>query len=549
MYDGRRSAAGEIAPEAGTLTHMRLQAPHCPSCGAPLDVPPGAERVTCGYCASALVVHEERVSTRRPPPPRSAADDEETPYPEPDATLWTRESPRFELSVIEQKIPDTVPELFSGVELGDERFAFVSLRVVDREGRPVVHALDGAFAALKASLESDGDPGLAANLALEALCEKGFEHRLECGVVLFEPRHMRVVPYTAGLGDGLLWASSEEGRCITAGTHHPPLERKMLRETADHFSNARDLQLAAGDLVLVPSAGFVGRGARGYSNGMRALLDVANEHLGEAPLRVVTLAKNGFWTEFQRQRRSVVAPVGDVRVAAVRAIPPPLAAALPGELAAHTVRTRRFELSALAAPGDALKLYPLKKERHVLVWLSPAAGPLPDSALDVAARAVLALLDGETGDNENPRQAGRDALAALGLGEDAVKLAVVQLFDEYERVKYFRHGWKQPVALGPRGFRGDSMQQFDEGGEATVHEGARLFFPGGLRFDGQHAQAAQLAAVWPGGKASRLYAALAAHWKTKRTEPALKALALAARSDQPDAALAGLALVTGVPAP
>lgn len=528
---------------------MRLQAPHCPSCGAPIDVPSGVDRVTCGYCNSALVVHAERVSTHRPPPPRSQADDEETPYPEPDATLWTKESPRFELSVIEQRIPDTVPELFSGVELGDERFAFVSLRVVDRDGRPVAHPVDTAFAALKASLENDGDPGLAANLALEALCAKAFEHRLECGVVLFEPRHMRVLPYAAGLGDGLLWASGEEGRCVTVGGHSSALERKMLRETADHFSNGREVQLAAGDLVLVPSAGFMGRGARGYSNGLRALLDVANEHLGEAPLRVVTLAKNAFWAEFQKQRRSVVAPVGDVRLAAVRAIPPPLSTALPGGATPHTFRTRRFEVAALAGARDALKLYPLKQDRHVLVWLSPEGGALPDGALDVAARAVLALLDGDTGDNENPRRAGREALAALGVGPDAVRLAVVQLFDEYERVKYFRHGWKQPVALGPRGFRGDSMQQFDEGGEATVHEGARLFFPGALAYEGQHAQAAQLATVWPGGKASRLYEALGAHWKTKKSGPALNALALAAVSDQPGAPVVGLCVVTGVPPP
>jgi hypothetical protein len=496
------------------------------------------------------VVHEERVSTRRPAPERSQADDEETPYPEPDATLWSRESPRFELSVIEQRIPDTVPELFSGVELGEDRFAFVSLRVVDREGRPVVHALDAAFAALKTSLENDGDPGLAANLALDTLCAKAFEHRLECGVVLFEPKHMRVVPYAAGLGDGLLWVSSEEGRCITIGGHQQALERKMLRETSDHFSNGREVQLAAGDLVLVPSAGFMGRGARGYSNGMRALLEVGNEHLGEAPLRVVTLAKNAFWTEFQKQRRSVVAPVGDVRVAAVRAIPPPLATQLPQGLKSHMFRSRRFEVAALASPGDALKLYPLKKDRHVLVWLSAAAGgAVAESTLDVAARAVLAVLDGETGDNDNPRQAGRDALEALGGSPEAVRLAVIQLFDEYERVKYFRHGWKQPVALGPRGFRGDSMQQFDEGGEATVNEGARLFFPGALKYEGQQAQATQLATVWPGGKASRLYDALGAHWKTKKSEPALKQLALAAVSDQPGATLQGLALVTGVPAP
>jgi hypothetical protein len=93
------------------------------------------------------------------------------------------------------------------------------------------------------------------------------------------------------------------------------------------------------------------------------------------------------------------------------------------------------------------------------------------------------------------------------------------------------------------------MQQFDEGGEATVHEGARLFFPGALPYDGQRAQAAQLATVWPGGKASRLYGALGAHWKTKKSAPALEALALAAVSDQPGAPVVGLAVVTGAPTP
>ena len=57
-----------------------------------------------------------------------------------------------------------------------------------------------------------------------------------------------------------------------------------------------------------------------------------------------------------------------------------------------------------------------------------------------------------------------------------------------------------------------------EGGEATVHEGSRLFFPGGLVYEGQHGEAQAFAAVWRGGKASRLYAALGAHWKTKKTE-------------------------------
>lgn len=528
---------------------MQIQAPHCPSCGAPIEIPEGAARATCAYCATSLVIEQERVSTRKPKPEaRPLEEDDEAPYPEPDATLWAKVFPRFELSVIEQRIPHAVPELFAGIELADERFAFISLRVVDKDGRPLAHPLEPAFEALRESLEADGDPGLSANLALEKLCEKPFDHRLECAVVLFEPRHMRVTTYASGLASGLLWASGEEGRSISIDGHRAALERKMLREASDHFSNAAPILLAAGDLIIVPSAGYMGRGSRGYSEGPRALGDVANAHLGEEPLRVVTLAKNAFWAEFQKQRRSVNAPVGDVRVAAVRAISPPQTKALPKEVAARSFRSRRFELSALAHPGDATELVQLHTDRQVLVWLSAVSGALPEGSIQKAVGAIKEVLDGQTGDNDNPRKAGRDALAALELPPDSVRLCVVQFLDAFERVKYFRHGWKQPIGLGPRGLRGDGMQQFDEGGEATVHEGSRLFFPGALTYEGQHHEAQSLASVWRGGKASRLYAAMTAHWKTKKTERALSQLALAALSDEEGAQVGGLALVTGVPA-
>ena len=529
---------------------MRIQAPHCPSCGAPLDVPAGATRVTCGYCSATLVIEEEKVSTRRQRlEPRPSHEDDEAPYPEPDATLWAKVYPRFELSIIEQKIPQAMPELFAGLELGEERFAFVSMRVTDKDGKPLAYELEPAFSALRASLEDDGDPGLSANLALETLCQKPFDHKLECAVVLFEPRHMRVVSYAAGVSSGLMWASGEEGRTIHIDGHRSALERKMLRESADHFSNARPIHLAARDLVLIPSAGFMGRGARGSSEGPRVLNEVANAQLGEEPLRVVTLAKNAFWVEFQKHRRSVTAPVGDIRLAAIRAISPPLVEGLPPGLTPRTLRSRRFEVCLLARQADAVELLPLHSDRQVVLWLSPVSGGLPEGALERVKAAVLEVLDGDTGDNENPRRAGREALAALGLAEDAVRMALVQLFDQYERVKYWRHGWKQPLALGPRGVRSDGMQQFDDGGEATVHEGSRLFFPGELEYEGQHADAQHFATVWRGGKASRLYEALCSHWKTRKTERALQHLAQAARSDEPRATGGGLLLVTGVAPP
>jgi hypothetical protein len=541
------TARGDVGLKRIYSRRMRLQAPHCPSCGAPVEVPVSVPRVACQYCAATLVVEGAQISAHRAPPTTAPEPDEAPLFPEPDATLWTREAQRFELSCVEQKILEAVPEIFSGVELADDRFALVSMRAVDKTGAPVRVALEPAFAALQASLESDGDPGLSANLALAALCKRPFEHWLECTILLFEPRHMRVTPYAAG-AEGATWASGEEGRCIALGGHRQALERKALREASDHFHNGQSVLLAANDLVVLPSPGFVGKGGKGYGNGLHELYEVANAHLGEEPLRIVTLGKNAFWEDFQRNRETRPRPVGDVRVAAVRAILPPLATHLPGGLEIQELRSRRFELALLTSPGDAVRLLPLHADRKVAVWLSPAQGALPQGALDAACSAVLAVLDRKDhGDNDNPRQAGRDAYARLGgLGPEQVRMVVIQLFDEFERVKYFRAGFKQPLSLGNRGVKADGMQQFDEGGEATVHEGHRLFFPGRLEYEGQPSMAPQLAEAWTGGKASRLYEALFDHWKTKRSAAALATLAKAALSDKPGAQVAGMALVSGV---
>jgi hypothetical protein len=120
----------------------------------------------------------------------------------------------------------------------------------------------------------------------------------------------------------------------------------------------------------------------------------------------------------------------------------------------------------------------------------------------------------------------------LGPVGQGLRMALIQLFDTHSRVKYFRSGWKQPVSLGPRGVRdADGIQQFDEGGEATVRDGGRLLFPGALSYEGQTGSIQALAEAWQGGKASRLYEAIADHWKTKKVDRALLKLALAAASD------------------
>jgi len=536
---------------------MRIQALHCPSCGAPLGAVPEEPQTTCGYCHAVLRVDHERVSTSRATDAFAAPkkqDDEVEPYAEPEVTLSTWVAPRFELSFLEQPIPGAPHEVFAGFELADQKFAVCYLRVIDDEGRGVRAGkveLGPAFEVLKASLEADADPGLAANLALEKLCEKPFTHKLECAIALFEPRHMRVTLYNAGCRDAVSWASSEEGRAVTPGSAHDALERKFLRETRDHFKNLPPVHLAAHDLVVAASAGFCGRGAGGYANGVRVLQDTLNAQLGEEPLRVVTLAKNGFWEDFQehRKRKHNDAPAGHVKLAAVRAVLPPLVTALPPGFELESLRSRRFELSLLTRANDAVRLVPLHDDRQVLVWLSPVEGALPPKAFDLACEAIVSLLDRpDLGDNENPRRAGREAYDAIGLRADQARMAVIQLFDAHERVKYYRAGWKQPVGLGPRGVRdGGAGQQFDEGGEATVNGGARLFFPGGLTYEGQHGSVEGFATVWSGGKASRLYEAFTQHWKTKKTQAALEKLARAAVSDLPGADLSGLALVTGLP--
>lgn len=516
---------------------MMLQAPHCPSCGAPVEVPVGASRVTCGYCQTSLVVGSQAISTIGAVPRAAQPKAKAPPFPEPDATLRNWQVGRFEISLVEQPIPGSVPEVFAGFEAGEGRFAFVSMRLVDADGVVLRGALDAAFGALRTSLEHDADPGLAANLALESLCAATFAGRLEVAIALFEPARMRVTPYSAGAREPIAWASSEAGRCTILSGHSSPLERKSLKERGSQFENGQPIHLAASDLVLFPSPGFLGRGGKGSGNGLRLMLDTANEHLGEAPLRIVTLAKNAFWEDFQANTWSRPVPVGDVRLVAVRAVLPVLRTdALPGSII--TLRSKRYEVALLTFEGERFALLPLHDERQAVVWTRG----LSEAQFQTYCGHVMAVLDRkEHGDNENPRRAGREAQAAVA----ATSALVAHLSDRHGRIKWWRHQWHQPIQLGPRGVKADGHQAFDEGGEATVSEGHRLLFPGSLPVDGQPQHADALAEGWPGGKASRLYDSLTTHWKTKRSAVALEHLARAAGSDV-STGLEGLALFTGL---
>lgn len=517
---------------------MILRALYCPSCGARLEAEPGARKLTCTYCEGSLLVEPEEVRHVARPP---ATHKPEDPYAPPDSRLFQHRTDRFELSVLEQLIPEAGREVFAPVPLDEGRFAIYYLRLTDEKGRSLPRDPRPAAERLAASLAEDSDPGLAAYTALEFLAEDGYCDGLETAIALFEPDRSRVLIYNAGCGDCVWWVSHEEGRCVTSHTPHRTLERRMLRESRDYFSNASPVYLAAGDLVVLLSAGFAGRGGGPYSSGLGRFTDTLNRHIGEDPLRVVTLAKNSYW-ESRSPADRANPPSGHIRVAAVRALPPPLAEAPPG--AATLYRGRSFETALWLAPGDVVLELPLHADRRALLWLSGHS--LDAEAVELARKAVVDVLDRPNhGDNENPREAGRRALEHLPEG---TKLALIQLFEEYRRVKYFRHGWKQAIGLGPRGVHdSDGMQQFDEGGEATVREGSRLFFPGALDYPGQFSRATDLAEAWWGGKASRLYEALTAHWRTRRTDKALEGLVRAALSDRPGASAGGLGLVTGVP--
>lgn len=528
---------------------MLLRVPYCPSCGARLAPPPGASRVTCEYCAGTVLIEAEQVRHLVQRRREAKADPEVSEdYLPPDSRLFQHRTERFELSVLEQVIPEAGREAFAPVPLEGGRFAIYYLRLVDDKGRSLPDDPAAACERLTSSLEEDGDPGLAACNALELLAEGGYCNRVEAAITLFDPERASVLAYNAGCQDSLWWVSQEEGRCVSFSSPHPPLERRMLREARDYFSNSSKVYLSAGDLLLQVSSGYAGRGGGPYASGIHGLTQTLNQHIGEHPLRVVTLAKNAFWASRAPASRKDP-PAGHIRVAAVRAVPPDLAEALPPLGQVECFRSRSFETALWRRPGDVVLDLPLHAERRVLLWISPVRGQLEGPQVDALRDSVLAVLDRrDHGDNENPRQAGRNGLEALGPDAPEVRLAVIQLFDEYRRVKYFRWGWKQPLALGARGVQpSDGMQQFDEGGEATVREGSRLFFPGDLDYRGQVANAADLASLWRGGKASRLYEALASHWRTRRTDRALEALVRAIASDRPEHPPAGLALVTGLP--
>lgn len=519
------------------MSLVTIRALFCPGCGAPLD--PGEQtQLRCAYCDSVLRIQQQRVSqTETSSSQLSALDLSSLPL----AELFSSETGRFELSVLEQTVPGTHPDRFTPLGLSGGRFALVNFRLIDEKGRTVPGDLDLLAETVKTVLEEEEDPGLAAYQALEVLTQGTFEGRLEIAIALFCPERSSVTAYNAGCQNSLWWVSSEEGRVIDVFRGYPALERKMLRQANDHFSNCAPCYLATNDLIVTVSAAYAGRGGGSYTDGTRALLDSLNHHLGEHPLRVVTLAKNAYWEKLSPAGKEKPLS-GPLRVAAVRAVSPRAPVSEDFSESLQRMEYGSFEAVFLTSPSQSLALHPLHDERCCILWVEGASA----QTVNEMTAAVLDVLDRrDHGDNENPREAGRRALARAN-GE-SVRLLVLQLFPQWGRAKWFRAGWHQPLCLGPRGTKDVARaQMFDEGGEASLDSRARMLFTGDLPLAGPAADAAELARQWHGGKASALYDALFSHWRTTKGQVALKKLATAACADRPGPRPSGLALVTRI---
>jgi DNA-directed RNA polymerase subunit RPC12/RpoP len=503
----------------------------CPACGAPIRGDQSGT-VSCDYCSSTLMVEARRVSER------PKVEHKVEPTGPPPSTLSSEDIGRFEVSLLEQVAPDTVQDGFSTLALPEGRFALIFLRLADLDSKTMEADYSNYCRALVDSLSRHEDPGLAAFELLEHLSQELHDFRLEITITLFNPQDCSVTAYNAGSQRSVYWVSAEEGRVIDVFRSYPALERKMLRMSKDHFSNSSPIYLSASDLVVGVSAAFAGRGGGPYSDGTGPLLNSLNDHLGEHPLKVVTLAKNAFW-----QKRSPAAseyPLsGTLRVAAVRA-----KASEVGDqaMARATLRLagREFEVCRQAMDTGHAEILPLHGDREVFVWAHGA--DFREEEYDTLKRSILQVLDrADHGDNENPRCAGRAAFEAVG---HSGRILVVLFLNAYGRAKWYRHGWAQPLGLGPRGLSDPpSSQMFDEGGEATVPEGTRLFFPGSIPFRKSPKTVLELAHTWYGGKASAFYGALFAHWRTPDGLSCLNQVLSAVRADVPEAALDGCCLV------
>jgi hypothetical protein len=472
-----------------------------------------------------------------------------------EVTARTSAFGRLDVAVLRQPIHARARETLRWVPLDEARAALFLLRVVEvggrgseRTPRAAPALLDALARATEESLRARRDPGLAAKAALRALGAAGEPGALECFVALFDADRSVVTTYDAGCDGALVHASVEERRTIDAAPdRHGLLERLALSGEPEAFRNDAPRSLAAGDAVVVVSPGVAGAG-RGWGQGSRCVHEALRAAWpGGAPQTLARSVLDAYWAERETAWRSDEPPCGDLFLVAItvksnrdlRAAP----AAAP---APRVLETERFAVAFAPAPGAFVAWRPLPPARRatVLVWLEGLPAGEAEALGAKVEAGVLEVLGGETGDNDNPRRAGRDGLQRAGLQDDpAVRALVLWLGDEHGKVAFFTRGWRPPVDLLPRGERGGSGQQFDQGGEHWPKEGGRLLFPGGLPIAERAQHLETLATLWPGGKASALYETCLHHEDEATAADLFAAAARAARTDVPEAPLDGLCVL------
>lgn len=534
-------------PAPPPAPEVRVVALRCPQCGGDVEARHGTTR--CAYCDVPIAVQ----GAPAPRPQARARPDRPPPFvPTTPATVREDAFGRFGLAVLRQPIHAAPRETMRWVPIDAARAGLFLLRVVDPGARggarvPVDDPalLDALARAATDSLRQRRDPGLAAKAALRALADSGQPGALECFVAVFDAERSVVTTYNAGCRGPLVHASIEERRTIDVTNEGRLLERVLLQGDPAAFANGREVSLAAGDAVVVVSAGVAGDG-RGWSGGARCVHEALRAGWpGGAPGTLARGVLDGFWAGRETASAAHEAPCGDLFVVAVTVKSnAELRGAVTVDLPApRTFETERFALALAPAPGAYLAWRPLDGRRRatVLVWLEGLA----EAELgDRVTAAALEVLGGTTGDNDNPRAAGRRGLAAAGLDDDPrVRALVLWLGDEHGKVAFFTRGWRAPLDLLPRGQRGGSGQQFDAGGEHWPKDGGRLLFYGGLPVKERAQHLDTLAGLWPGGKASALYALALHHEDEAAAADLLLAVCRAARTDAPDAPLDGLCVL------
>ncbi|MGE0709841.1 MAG: hypothetical protein AB7N76_24910 [Planctomycetota bacterium] len=512
-----------------------LVAYRCPQCGGGVELPEQGRALTCPYCDVAIHVEERAPAASaepaRPARPRPGREDEPPPYapPHPHATTRARFG-RFEVVVARQAIHARPREVMRWLPLGERFAALFLVRVLhDEEPLDDPALLEQVATALEERLRERRDPGLAARAALRALRDASPEAgELEVFAAVFDADKSQVLTYDAGCPGALWRASVEEGRLIDPVRDRGRLKVLDLRGEADAFANGPRLELAAGDGVLVTSAGVAGEG-RGWRHGQRSLFQgLGQRAIGRDPGWQTDELFAAYWRDRERAR-AATPPVGDLLVVALRVLgnkelgtaPPPLSRE------PRTFETATFSLALLAAPEAFVQLREVRPRCHALTWLEGEGLDLAAAGPRFAER-LEALLGGETGDNDNPRRGGREGLAAAGLEPESPGLRALALFlgDEHAKVAFWLRGWSDaPLVLPVRGERGGNLQVFDEGGHVWPSPGARLLFSAGLPFAASARAPADLGGAWPGGRASALYELALEHEEEGTAAALLRAVA------------------------